>query len=151
MNNEPPAHRPVDPDAEPSITPGLGPDDIVVGQDDLSIIVEAPHPDVRLGGTEDLRAMSERLRRVEEELDGVFQTIGRLLRAGDVSDPEDRRLAADVARLGDIEKRLEETLSADRSRLSDALDEHFERIQRVLHEGAESGSEPEAEGEGPVP
>jgi hypothetical protein len=95
--------------------------------------------------------MSERLRRVEEELDGVFQTIGRLLRGGDVSDPEGRPLAADVVRLGDIEKRLSETLAADRSRLSDALDEHFERIRRVLHEGAEPGSEPEAERKRPGP
>jgi hypothetical protein len=95
--------------------------------------------------------MSERLRRVEEELDGVFQTIGRLLRGGDVSDPEGRRLAADVVRLEDIEKRLSETLAADRSRLSDALDEHFERIQRVLHESAESGTEPEAGRERPRP
>jgi hypothetical protein len=155
MNNEPPAHRPIDPDADPSIAPGLGPDDIVVGRDDLSIIVQtgatAPSPTTpRLGATEDLRAMSERLRRVEEELDGVFQTIGRLLRGGDVSDPESR-LAADVVRLGDIEKRLSETLAADRSRLSDALDEHFERIQRVLHEGAEPGSEAEPEGEHPRP
>ncbi len=156
MNNEPPAHRPVDPDPEPSITPGLGPDDIAVGRDDLSIIVEAggpaPSPPAAgLGGTEDLRAMSERLRRVEEELDGVFQTIGRLLRGGDVSDPEGRPLAADVVRLGDIEKRLSETLAADRSRLSDALDEHVERIRRVLHEGAAPGSEPEAERKRPGP
>lgn len=116
MNNEPPAHRPVDPDAEPSIAPGLGADDIVVEQDDLSIIVEAPSmPASGVGGTEDLRAMSERLRRVEEELDGVFQTIGRLLRGGDVSDPEGRRL------------------------------------KRFLHEGAESGSGPEAESERPEP
>lgn len=176
MNNEPPAHRPIDPDGEPAITPGLGPDDIVVGQDDLSIIVEVASPagpasiaeagealaangeagvatpppaDVPLGGAEDLRAMSERLRRVEEELDGVFQTIGRLLRGGDVSDLEDRRLAADAARLEDIEKRLAQTLAVDRSKLSDALDEHFERIRRVLHEGAEPGSQPEAEKEPP--
>jgi hypothetical protein len=156
MNNEPPAHRPVDPDAGAPITPGLGPDDIVVGRDDLSIVVEAgrtaPSPPAPgLGGTEDLRAMSERLRRVEEELDGAFQTIGRLLRGGDVSDPEGRGLAADVVRLEDIERRLSETLAADRTRLSDALDEHFERIQRVLHEGAEPGSEPGAGGDRPGP
>ncbi len=112
MNNEPSAHRPVDPDAEPPIAPALGPDDIVVGHDDLSIIVEAASPaspsEPRVAGTEDLRAMSERLRRVEEELDGVFQTIGRLLRGGDASDPEGRRLAADAVRLEEIEKRLGE-------------------------------------------
>jgi hypothetical protein len=109
MNDEPSAHRPVDPDAEPPIAPPLGPDDIVVGHDDLSIIVEAASPsEPRVAGTEDLRAMSERLRRVEEELDGVFQTIGRLLRGGDASDPEGRHLAADAIRLEAIEKLLAE-------------------------------------------
>ena len=112
MNNEPSAHRPVDPDAEPPIAPALGADDIVVGHDDLSIIVEGPSPaspsEPRVAGTEDLRAMSERLRRVEEELDGVFQTIGRLLRGGDASEPEGRRLAADAVRLDEIERRLGE-------------------------------------------
>ena len=109
MNNDPSAHRPVDPDAEPPIAPTLGPDDIVVGHDDLSIIVEGASPsEPRVAGTEDLRAMSERLRRVEEELDGVFQTIGRLLRGGDASEPEGRRLAADAVRLDEIERRLGE-------------------------------------------
>jgi hypothetical protein len=112
MNDEPSAHRPVDPDAEPPIAPPLGPDDIVVGHDDLSIIVEAASPaspsEPRVAGTEDLRAMSERLRRVEEELDGVFQTIGRLLRGGDASDPRGRHLANDAIRLEGIEKRLAE-------------------------------------------
>ena len=115
MNNDPPAHRPVDPDAEPPIAPPLGPDDIVVGHDDLRIIVEGASPaspaspsEPRVAGTEDLRAMSERLRRVEEELDGVFETIGRLLRGGDASDPEGRRFAADAVRLEEIEKRLAE-------------------------------------------
>jgi hypothetical protein len=111
MNNEPSANRPVEPDAEPPIAPALGPDDIVVDHDDLSIIVEAASPapaEPRVAGTEDLRAMSERLRRVEEELDGVFQTIGRLLRGGDASDPEGRRLAADAVRLEEIERRLGE-------------------------------------------
>ena len=112
MNNDPSAHRSVDPDADPPIAPPLGPDDIVVGHDDLSIIVAgaspAPPSELRVAGTEDLRAMSERLRRVEEELDGVFETIGRLLRAGDPSDPGDRRLAADAIRLEEIEKRLGE-------------------------------------------
>ena len=126
--------------------PGLGPDDIVVGHDDLSILVEAASPaEPQVAGMEDLRAMSERLRRVEEELDGVFQTIGRLLRGGDVSDPEGATSAADAARLEEMEKRLAETLAADRSRLSEALDEHFERIQRVLHEGVEPGAEPRPE------
>jgi uncharacterized protein with von Willebrand factor type A (vWA) domain len=152
MNNEPSAHRPVDPDAEPPSAPPLGPDDIAVGHDDLSIIVEAASPaEPNVAGTEDLRAMSERLRRVEEELDGVFQTIGRLLRGGDASDPGGRRLAADAIRLEEIEKRLAETLAADRSRLSEALDEHFERIRRVLHEGAEPGSERHARGGGERP
>lgn len=128
------------------MAPGLGPDDIVVGHDDLSILVEAASPaEPRVAGMEDLRAMSERLRRVEEELDGVFQTIGRLLRGGDVSDPEGARSAADAARLEEMEKRLAETLAADRSRLSEALDEHFERIQRVLHEGVDPGAEPRPE------
>ena len=112
MNNDSSAHRPVDPDAEPPIAPTLGPDDIVVGHDDLSIIVEGASPaspsEPRVAGTEDLRAMSERLRRVEEELDGVFQTIGRLLRGGDSSEPEGRRLAADAVRLDEIERRLGE-------------------------------------------
>ena len=117
MNNEPSAHRPVDPDADPPIAPPLGPDDIAVGHDDLSIIVEASPTsptspaspsEPRVAGTEDLRAMSERLRRVEEELDGVFQTIGRLLRGGDATDPEDRRRAADAVRLEEIEKGLGE-------------------------------------------
>ena len=112
MNNEPSAHRPVDPDADPPIAPPLGPADIAVGHDDLSIIVEGASPaspsEPRVAGTEDLRAMSERLRRVEEELDGVFQTIGRLLRGGDATDPEDRRRAADAVRLEEIEKGLGE-------------------------------------------
>ncbi len=129
------------------MAPGLGSEDIVVRHDDLSILVEAASPaEPRVAGTEDLRAMSERLRRVEEELDGVFQTIGRLLRGGDVSEPEGgARSAADAARLEEMEKRLAETLAADRSRLSEALDEHFERIQRVLHEGVEPGAEPRPE------
>jgi hypothetical protein len=111
MNNDPSAHRPVDPDADPPIAPPLGPDDIVVGHDDLSIIVEASPAspsEPRVAGTEDLRAMSERLRRVEEELDGVFETIGRLLRGGDASEPEGRRFAADAFRFEEIEKRLGE-------------------------------------------
>ena len=112
MNNDPSAHRPVDPDADPPIAPPLGPDDIVVGHDDLSIIVEGASPaspsEPRVAGTEDLRAMSERLRRVEEELDGVFETIGRLLRGGDASDPGGRRLAADAIRFEEIEKRWSE-------------------------------------------
>ena len=112
MNNDPSAHRPADPDAEPPIAPPLGPDDIVVGHDDLSIIVQRTSPaspsEPRVAGTEDLRAMSERLRRVEEELDGVFQTIGRLLRGGDASDPEGRRPGADAVRLEEIEKRVGE-------------------------------------------
>jgi hypothetical protein len=109
MNNEPSAHRPVDPDADPPIAPPLGPDDMVVGHDDLSIIVEGASPsEPRVAGTEDLRAMSERLRRVEEELDGVFETIGRLLRAGDASDSGGRRLAADAIRFEEIEKRWSE-------------------------------------------
>jgi hypothetical protein len=110
MNNEPSAHHPVEPDAEPPIAPALGPDDMVVGHDDLSIIVQtastASPAEPRVGGTEDLRAMSERLRRVEEELDGVFQTIGRMLRGADVSGPEGRRLAADAIHFEEIEKRL---------------------------------------------
>jgi len=129
MNNEPSAHRPLDPEGEPPMAPGLGSDDIVVRHDDLSILVEAASPaEPRVAGTEDLRAMSERLRRVEEELDGVFQTIGRLLRGGDVSEPEGGARSA-----------------ADAARLSEALDEHFERIQRVLHEGVEPGAEPRPE------
>ena len=115
MNDEPSAHRPVDPAAQPPTAPALGPDDIVVGHDDLSIIVEAASPaspasptEPRVAGTEDLRAMSERLRRVEEELDGVFQTIGRLLRGGDATDFECRRLAADASRLEETEKRVGE-------------------------------------------
>jgi hypothetical protein len=110
MNNEPSAHRPVDPDAEPPIAPPLGPDDIVVAHDDLSIIVESASPSdpPSVAGAEDLRAMSERLRRVEEELDGVFETIGRLLRGGGASDPEGRRLAADAVRLEEMDKRLAE-------------------------------------------
>ena len=110
MNNEPSADHPVDPDAQPPTAPALGPDDIVVGHDDLSVIVAGSpaSPEPRVAGTEDLRAMSERLRRVEEELDGVFQTIGRLLRGGDASDPEGRRLAADAIRLEEIEKRVGE-------------------------------------------
>lgn len=112
MNNDPSAHRSVDPDADPPIAPPLGPDDIVVGHDDLSIIVAggspAPPSEPRVAGAEDLRAMSERLRRVEEELDGVFETIGRLLRTGDASDPGPRRPAADAIRLEEIEKRLGE-------------------------------------------
>jgi hypothetical protein len=114
MSNEPSAHHPVEPDAEPPIAPALGADDIVVGHDDLSIIVEAASTastaspaEPRVAGAEDLRAMSERLRRVEEELDGVFQTIGRLLRGGDASDPQGRRFAADAIHL-EIEKRLGE-------------------------------------------
>jgi hypothetical protein len=91
MNHDHPAHRPVDPGAESSPTAGLGPDGVVVGADDLSVIVEAPPPGVHVAGTEEaLRAMSERLRRVEEELDGVFETIGRLLRGDDVSDSDGR-------------------------------------------------------------
>lgn len=108
MNHDHPAHHPVDPDGESSTTTGLGPDDVAVGTDDLSVIVEAPRPEVRLAWTDDLRAMSERLRRVEEELDGVFETIGRLLRSGDVSGQEGRRLAAEVARLGEIRTRAKE-------------------------------------------
>jgi hypothetical protein len=91
MNQDHPAHRPVDSDAESSQTARLGPDDVVVGADDLSVIVEAPPSEAPVPGTEEaLRAMSERLRRVEEELDGVFEAIGRLLRGGDVPDSDGR-------------------------------------------------------------
>lgn len=86
---------------------------------------------------DDLDALSERLRRVEEELDGVFETIGRLVRSGETAADELQRVARQVANLDRVEDRLVGALGEERDRISGIIDDHFARLERVLtDEGA---------------
>jgi ABC-type transporter Mla subunit MlaD len=81
---------------------------------------------------DDLDALSERLRRVEEELDGVFETIGRLVRSGETAAGELQRVARQVANLDRVEDRLVGALGEERDRISRIIDDHFARLERVL-------------------
>ena len=82
-------------------------------------------------GDEELRRLSERLRRVEDELDGVFETIGRLLASPDAS--AGRAPSRDV-----LAERPDNAparqAGGQRDRIEAELDESFERIRRALGE-----------------
>jgi hypothetical protein len=128
LNTEHPVSRPTaDPSSPPA--PPKRPDDVAVVERGISIVTGG-------GADDDVRALSERLRRVEEELDGVFETIGRLLRSDDDSSANSLRAAAELDRLGRLEDRVMGVLAEERDRISRALDDHFARIERVLTSGA---------------
>jgi hypothetical protein len=111
------------------------PDDVAVVERGISIVA---------GGRsdEDVRALSERLRRLEEELDGVFETIGRLLRSDGAPSGDARRAAGELARVDGIEERLIGVLAEEGDRISRALDDHFARIERVLASGERGPDRP---------
>jgi hypothetical protein len=130
LNTEHPASRPAAEPSSPSALPKR-PDDVAVVEEGISIVTGRADDDVR--------ALSERLRRVEEELDGVFETIGRLLRSDDDSSAISLRAAAELDRLGGLEDRVMGVLAEERDRISRALDDHFARIERVLTSGTHWG------------
>jgi hypothetical protein len=122
-SNDRPASGSVDPIDE-STGEHLPVDEIAVVDRDLSIVEHE--------AGDELRALSERLRRVEEELDGVFETIGRLLRGGENAAGELQRIASQAARLDRVETRVVGALAEERDEISRVLDEHFSRLERVL-------------------
>jgi hypothetical protein len=123
-SNDRPASGSVDPIDESAGERNRPVDEIAVVDRDLSIVEHE--------AGDELQALSERLRRVEEELDGVFETIGRLLRGGENAAAELQRIASRAVRLDRVETTVVGALAEERDEISRALDEHFSRLERVL-------------------
>jgi hypothetical protein len=108
-----------------------------VTRDDMAVRMgsvepSAPVPDMGPSADEELRRLSKRLRRVEEELDGVFETIGRLLAGNDPSPAGDDPSADVASRSGSASEPPIRSFTAQRGRIENDLDESFERIRRAL-------------------
>jgi hypothetical protein len=110
---------------------------VEVTRDDVAVRMgpeesAVPVPDMGPAADEELRRLSERLRRVEEELDGVFETIGRLLVGSDPSSARGDRSLDVAAPGGSTNERPIRSFTAERGRIENELDDSFERIRRAL-------------------
>ncbi|MEX2101158.1 MAG: hypothetical protein WEA54_01355 [Actinomycetota bacterium] len=109
-------------------------EDTVVVVDDVDVSVEIDPPPT-VGDTGRVGALAERVRKLEGDLSGIFETVGRL--ADDVDAARSTGASAEELqrleeRLGSMSADLRSAIDRERIALEDTLERHFSRLRSAI-------------------